>query len=410
MNLQEIIDINLLQKIQDSYAESTGLAAITVDFKGNPIAEYSNFSGFCNCLRQDPQLIENCFKCDAYGGLEAARRGTFYVYKCHAGLVDLSVPIIVKGQWIGSMQVGQARISDEEKDKLDFIVKESSGWQENKEIVDEYNKIPISSLKKIEAAAEMMFYVINHMFEQNVINLAQEELQAKNQQLIQQMKVQADLEKALLDKQIRALQLVVNPHFLFNALNAVTCLSIVENAPRTQDVIVSLADIMKYILTNYNRLVSLKEELSFIDDYLKLQKLRFKDRIQVFFNIDEEIKSIELPSLILQSIIDNAIVHGIEPKDGNGIITIKGYPMGHDSIIEVTDNGVGITKEKIADILADGENMIEQTGQMKGISLRNVNSILISHYGNDYRLSISQNVNGGTTVKLKIPNKYDREI
>ncbi|WP_462410551.1 sensor histidine kinase [Neobacillus sp. Marseille-QA0830] len=405
MNLQEIIDIDLLQKVQDSFAESTGLAAITVDFRGNPITEYSNFSGFCNRIRQDPEWMENCYKCDAYGGLEAARRGTFYMYKCHAGLVDISVPIIVKGQLMGSMLVGQGNVNQKDKAKLDYLIKESSGWQNNPEMAAEFEKIPTSTYEKIKAAAEMMFYVINNMFEKDVMSYVQEELRAKDQQILEQLKVKAELEKELVDKQIQSLQLVINPHFLFNVMNILTCSSIVEKAPKTQEVIVTLSEIMKYILTHYHHLVHLKEELAFIENYLKLQKLRFNDRIRVSITIPEEMKAIKIPPLILQSVLDNAIVHGIEPKDGEGSIDITGYTTNEDYVIEVSDDGVGMSQDKIDRILNGEISSIEQEKQLKGIGLRNIHSILIFHYGNEYIPSITRNRNGGTTVQFRIP-KY----
>ena len=105
--------MNILQKIQDAFAESTGFAAITVDFRGKPITEYSNFSPFCKLVRNHPQFVEICYKCDAFGGLEAARKGTSHIYRCHAGLVDFAVPIMVKGQYLGSMMVGQVKVHKE---------------------------------------------------------------------------------------------------------------------------------------------------------------------------------------------------------------------------------------------------------------------------------------------------------
>lgn len=151
MKLEEIIDIEFLQKVQDAFAKATGLAAITVDYRGNPITKYSNFSKFCNIVRKDPNLMAQCFKCDAFGGLEAARIGHFYVYHCHCGLVDFAVPIIVQGQYLGSMLVGQARMDEKDNEKLDYIVKESPDWKKNHELIKEYEKIPIISYEKITA-------------------------------------------------------------------------------------------------------------------------------------------------------------------------------------------------------------------------------------------------------------------
>ncbi|MFS8631546.1 MAG: PocR ligand-binding domain-containing protein, partial [Bacillales bacterium] len=95
MNLQDVVDIDILQKIQDAFAESTGFAAITVDFRGKPITEYSNFSPFCKLVRNHPQFVEICYKCDAFGGLEAARK----VAEAGYLLGFIIAPIMVFSGW-----------------------------------------------------------------------------------------------------------------------------------------------------------------------------------------------------------------------------------------------------------------------------------------------------------------------
>jgi ligand-binding sensor protein len=402
MKLEGIIDIEFLQKVQDAFAKATGLAAITVDYRGNPITKYSRFCKFCNIVRKDPNLMAQCFKCDAFGGLEAARMGNFYVYYCHCGLVDFAVPIIVQGQYLGSMLAGQVRIDEGDNEKLDYIVKESSNWKENHELIKEYEKIPIISYEKITAAAEMMFYVINHIFEKEIMKYVHEELHKKDQQLINQMKVSAELEKALLNKQIQSLHLLLNPYFLFNTMNVLTCLSIIEEAPKTQEAILTLFEILKYIITNNQNLVQLKEELAFIEKYLLLQKLRFNDRLRVMIDIPKEFESITIPPFLLQTIIDNAVIHGIEPKDGNGNISVKGYSLSRDYVFVISDDGVGMANEKMDRILEDNS---KNNGEkwLKGMGLNYVNSVLISLYGDEYKLSISQNSQGGITVRMRIP-------
>lgn len=402
MNLQDIIDINLLQKVQDAYAEATGLAAITVDFRGNPITKYSNFSPFCNLVRSNPQLVDSCYKCDAYGGFEAARRETSYIYRCHAGLVDFAVPIIVRGQLLGSMMVGQVKIHEDDKTDLDTIAKETTLWKDDPKIQEEYVKVPVITYERIKAAADMMFHVVNNLYEKDIMKYAQEEIRIKNEQLIQQMKVQAELEKALSEKQIQTLQLLVNPHFFFNVMNTMSCMAIMENAEKTQDIIMTLTDIMKYALANNREFVPLKDEIAYVENYLKMQYLRLGDRLNVSIDIPEELQTIKIPPMILQSIIDNAVIHGIEPMEGEGIIAVIGYIAGDDAVIQVSDNGVGISEEKVSDIFREN-NQTSFEQQIKGIGLKHANKVLTSHFGNNYSIKISRNKEGGTIVSMKVP-------
>lgn len=402
MNIQEIIDLDFLQKVQNSFAEATGLAAITVDFRGNPITEYSNFSSFCRNIREDQQLYDKCLKCDAFGGLEAVRRENFFMYRCHTGLVDIAVPIIIKGQFIGSMLVGQAKLNETDNHRLDYITKESSNWKENKKNVADFDQIPIISIEKVTAAAKMMFYVINNMVEKDVMQYVHEELRAKDQELINHLKVQADLEKSLYDKQKHFFKLMVNPNLFFNIMNTMSCLAILEKATRTQDIILTFSEMMKYLLTSDNTFATIEDEISYIHKYVKLQKLRFEDRVQVSIDIPKELRSIKIPAMVLQSILDNAFIHGIEPKDGKGTIQVKGYLLDDDFVCEVIDDGVGMSAAKIASIL-DRNIRTERENQDKGIGLNHVNLILTSIYGNEYKLKITQNDAGGTTVRFRVP-------
>lgn len=185
-------------------------------------------------------------------------------------------------------------------------------------------------------------------------------------------------------------------------MNTLTCLSIIEEAPKTQEAILTLFEMLKYIITNNQNLVQLKEELAFIEKYLLLQKLRFNDRLRVMIDIPKEFESITIPPFLLQAIIDNAVIHGIEPKDGNGNISVKGYSLSRDYVFVVSDDGVGMAKEKMDRIFED--NSKNNGGKwLKGMGLNYVNSVLISLYGDEYKLSISQNSQGGITVRMRIP-------
>lgn len=397
MKLQDIIDIDLLQKVQDSFAEATGLAAITVDFRGNPMTKYSNFSTFCNKIRESKELYNNCLQCDAFGGLEAARREKFFMYRCHTGLVDVAVPIMVEGQLIGSMMIGQVKLAEYDNNRLTYIINETSHWKENQEVIDVFLQQPVISYEKVSAAAEMMFHVINNMVEKDVIQYAQEELRAKDQQLIEQMKVQSDLEKSLFDH-----KLLLNPNFLFDVINTMYSTAILERASKTQDIIITFSEMMKYVLTNYHDLVTIEDEISYIHMYLKLQELRFAERITVSIDIPKELRSIKIPPNIIYSLLDNAIIHGLEPKAGNGKVQIKGYILQHDFVCEVIDDGVGMSADKIASIW-DEINRTEPDMEIKGIGLHQVNAQLTSHFGKDYQLEITQNHSGGTTVRFRLP-------
>lgn len=402
--LDSFIDIDFLQELQDNFSKATGVAAVTVDYAGKPINRRSNFTRFCSLIRENPIWREECHRCDAYGGLEAARLEKPYIYKCHAGLVDISMPIILKGKYVGAILAGQAKIEDEKYKQLPSISIRESNWQDDEEIVKAYNEIEILTYDKVAAAAHMMFVISNYIVEKELINLVQEELNKKNVELMEEMKIRSNLEKSLKESEIKALYAQINPHFLFNVLNTITRLALFENANKTQEIAFCFSELLRYTLKKkQNREVALKEELTYIENYLKIQTVRFGDRLKYEICVDEDINDNSILFMILQPIVENALNHGIGNLKNGGNIQIKGYKKNDDVYIEILDNGVGMNKEKIRDIFSANE-VINEESVSTGLGMNNVNKRLIYYYGEDYNLKVDSKVNQGTKVTIRIPN------
>lgn len=403
-HLSDFIDVDILQEIQDEFAEATGLAAVTVDYRGNPVTRYSNFSRFCTLIRQDKKCEEACHQSDARGGLEAARTGKPYIYRCHTGLVDFAVPIIVKGYYMGAIMAGQIKIKENEEIFLEKIVSEVPKWKEKKEVMKAYDEIVPMEYKKLAAAAHMMFLISNHIVEKGLVTLIQEELNKKNLKLREEMKARIELEKALKDSELKALQSQINPHFLFNTLNTIGRLALIENANRTEEIVYSLAEMLRYTLKkSMNQLVTLNEEVLHIERYLKIQSIRLGDRLKYKIDIPDEIKKVKIPLMILQPFVENSIKHGIDMKEEGGTIKITGYSIKDDVIIKISDDGVGIPKEKL-DIIFN-EKEINGSSSMTGIGINNVDKRLRLHFGHDYKVEIKNNAEKGTTVKIRLPKR-----
>ncbi|MGG7620031.1 sensor histidine kinase [Bacillus coreaensis] len=404
--MKQLSDLDMLQEIQDRFAEATGLAAITVDYSGKPITKYSKFSSFCAYLREFPEYREKCYQCDAFGGLEAARRKKPYIYQCHSGLIDFAIPIIANEQYLGSILAGQTRLDEISVYKLDSIGRKSE-WEKHEKAKEAFEDIPLIPFEKVSAAAEMMFLVVNNLVEQNITSLIQNELNEKNTKLIQEMQLREQLEMELQRKDIQSQQLQMNPYFLFGILNTASNLSILEDATKTGELIFSLTEFTRYLLDNINSLVTLEEELTHVENYLAMQAIRFEDRITYEINVPDQMKTSKIPAVIIQSIVDNAVIHGLEPKEWGGRVTITGSSQGGQWIIEVSDNGVGIPEHMINNLLSFKDETHSER-QSKGIGLSVVNQILISHYGLEHSMAIKSIREVGTTVTIKVPKQMGR--
>ncbi len=201
--------------------------------------------------------------------------------------------------------------------------------------------------------------------------------------------------KLFANAELKALQSQINPHFLFNALNTISyhCRQKPETAKK---LITYLADYYRHNLSDSSTLIPLSKELQHINAYVNIETARFGDRLNVSYMLEGDYSEIKLPALIIQPLVENAIKHGIQPKveGGNIVIELKKYDDYFEFI--VSDDGVGVSEEKLKTIL-------DPDTTRKSIGLSNVHKRLITIYGPDNGLNIISKENKGTTVSFKIP-------
>jgi len=198
-------------------------------------------------------------------------------------------------------------------------------------------------------------------------------------------------EQLLLRARLDALSSQINPHFLFNTLNTVTALIRVD--PDTaRGVVLKLSNILRRLLRKHETFVPLREELSFIDDYLDIEVARFgEDNLDIVKEIDANTLETFIPSMLLQPIVENSLKHGLAPKLEGGRICLRTATRNDRLCIEIEDNGVGISEERLPQVYVEG------------IGLSNVRERLRVLYGTDFNLDIASQEGKGTTIRIDVP-------
>jgi len=201
--------------------------------------------------------------------------------------------------------------------------------------------------------------------------------------------------------EFQALQSQINPHFLFNTLNTIARTAMFEEAEDTVKLIQALSSLFRYRIRNCEDLVSVEEEVGLIREYLYLQKVRFKGRLVFEINMEEACKKMILPVFTLQPLVENAIIHGIEPKMEGGHVRIRLYRKNNKVIIKVTDTGIGMEKEQY-------EKLIEKLKkkETKGIGVANVYNRFKLYFKESGVFKIYSRVGKGTSIKLTV----DKEV
>jgi len=216
-------------------------------------------------------------------------------------------------------------------------------------------------------------------------------------------------ENDLLKAKLLFLQAQMNPHFLFNALNAISSVCGRENAKEAQTLILRLADFLRGTLKREKEYISLKEEMEYIDAYLEIEKARFQDRLNVVkdINIQEKDWKTLMPLLVLQPLVENAVRHGIGNVEEGGTVTIK-VEVNHNAIIiSVSDDGAGMKMDVLDQELI--ERRSSRNGGM-GIGVRNIHQRLVQYYGKEYGLKYEGNNGKGTKVTVRIPLKREDKL
>lgn len=394
-SLDEIINLQSLQEIQDKFSEATGIAAVIVDANGAPVTKPSKFTEFCCYIRSFPEGFERCKACDDRGGRNAMERQRPVVYHCHSGLTDFAAPIIVQNEYVGAFLAGQVLLPNPDFDAKQEMFNRLLPLGMDRETLSElFDKIATIPEYRLKAAADLLHLMANYIVEMSATNQIQK-------QLMEEMKANAELQNLLRAAELKALQAQINPHFLFNALNTIARLSLLEGAERTQEVVHSLSALLRTNLQDLEEMRTLEREIKSIEDYLSIQKVRFGDRIQATIDIEPNIMKISVPALSLQPLVENAIIHGLEPKKEGGHIYISGYVTHDKIIIRVSDTGVGIPQEQVGTILKREKR--SSKGHLTGIGLINVHQRIQHYFGEQYGLRIESKVGQGTNVYLLLP-------
>ena len=406
LRLESLIRVERLQKVQDNFSDAVGVAVVIVDHQGKPVTRSSGFSAFCQAIRETEAGLHRCFLSDNGGGRMAMATGEPSIYRCHCGLVDFAAPIIVRGQYLGAVLSGQVTLSGEHGVDLKPIIPLDESWRNDPHLVALHEDIHEIPYTKLQSAAYTLFYLAEYLVEESYANVVRQELDAKNLRLMDESKRRAELERMLHQAELIALSCQVNPHFLFNVLNSIGRLALLEKAKKTETIVFAFADMMRYVLKkSRSQIVTLRSELDHIRNYMFIQQVRMGDRFTFALAVSDKYADVQCPFMSLQPLVENCVNYAIEPREADGRIEIRARDDGKDVILEITDNGDGMAPDKIGSALDGTADHLGRTS----IGLNNVDSRLRHFFGDGYRLQIESpgTPGGGTRVQMRLPLHFD---
>lgn len=248
-----------------------------------------------------------------------------------------------------------------------------------------------------------IFNDMKHAMEENIQTIQENH---RMTELLQQEKLEnSEMEKRLNANRLELLKSQINPHFLFNTLNMIGSMADLEDAPTTEKMTQSLAQLFRYNLNTREQIVPIEMELRIAENYMYLQKMRFGSRIQYQVNTPEDVSHIRIPSFTMQPLVENAIVHGLSKKEQGGTVsvTVTEDPTSEIVTLLIEDDGLGIAKERLSALNARMHNPEENKTARIGIGLGNIYCRIRTLYPEGGDLSIDAKEGVGTRITLTIP-------
>lgn len=399
-----------LENIQKSLSKATGLAFVTVDYRGEPITESTSFSSFCRMARNDGQLSLRCKSSDAFGSIQAAVMQKPSVYFCPCGLLEVAIPIVVRGHYLGGFIGGQVRCSDapEDTSRLEKVMAPAAIEgiiEKNKDLLEQ---LPEYSFEKFMDIVNLIFLIINQLGENEMHLQMRWEKQQKQVKKLYSLNQKLAEESAQKDLKILDLEASRDFGSILDAMISLVNLTVIEEAPRTGELLNQLIDYVKYSSMEKGTFVSLSRDLEQAERFLSMQKQKLGERLNYSIQVPKNMTMQRIPSNVLLPFVKSAVYYGVMMKKGGGEVTVKGYSSDGRCVIEVEDSGLGMTEEELQinfEVFGDRYEgyYISRGKEYAQLKMKKI-------FGDSYEIVIESNKGKGRRTVICWPENFSERV
>lgn len=276
-------------------------------------------------------------------------------------------------------------------------------------VLSRYVTRPISELSEIMSTQEAAAPTISNQYlsRRDEIGILYNEYKAMMDKLNTSIKMDYQNKLISLDAQMKSLEARINSHFLFNTLACFNSIAEIDGSERLSTMSIALGNMFRYTIKTKSELVSIQDELDHVNDYATIQSIRYSGRFALLVTVPDEMRSLTVLKLILQPLVENAFIHGLQNCQTGSQIVISGSLENDFLIISVTDDGQGIEAghlAKLQGLLQEGSAFTELGHRNnQSIGLKNIHTRIELYYGKGYGLTIKSTVDRGTCIQIKLP-------
>lgn len=363
------LPLDLINKLIGDIYDAVGVRMSLIGCTGERLAETEYQNILCRAAEHDPALYARCVACSEEAARRAAQSGGVYIYRCWRGLMSACAPIDVDGQNLGRLLI--------------------SGFVSTPESMTAAEQVfpdPAFQLSASELATFPFIYQTRVQDTIRIISIAAG--------YITELFLRRRAEHRQAQAEFQALQSQISPHFLFNTLNSISQLALLEGAEQSPEAIYALASILRRTMKQNTAPVPLEDELVTVREYVRLKQLTGRCPIEYREELQPGTQALSLPSFSIQPLIENAISHGLEPLPQGGIVSLTVHMNDDYVVLSVTDNGAGFDPAIVKPAAG---------GEMSGIGFANVIRRLHDFFGPTFHNKVYSAPGEGTTISLYIP-------
>ena len=388
--------IGSIRASMERLSQALGLSLALLDTAGKCLFKTANHPELCStlaelgngayCLEQMRPMLAS------FSSMPEEQLRKPHFITCCNKIASTVIPIFYNGQIQAYMKCGEVFLGQADRDFLLANLPETAeryGASAAK-LSDLACGIPILPKSRLYTAAEATFAIANTISGMAAQALRQRELNESKLSLARQQLATASLEKALQQADLKLLQSQITPHFLFNTLNTIAQMAYVEDATRAAELTWSLSELLRVTLRKTEELIPLHEEFSLLKSYIHIQQERFGERIAFSTHMDELAREVPVPCMLFQPLVENSIIHGLEPAVGKGRIDVSITLEAGRVRAVIEDDGVGF----------DVESMHSRGNK---IGLRSIQNRLEHYFGTGQGMSIRSKPGKGTRIELHFP-------
>lgn len=387
--LAKRINMNLLI---EQFMNIVHMNIFFIDITKQFMAEKRFLLKFCQlCIKYQ------CGNCMLIKKSEITNKKNSSIFQCNYGIAVYQTPIIASHKVLGYLSCGYGKLSDI-KAIPPIIVRE--------DMRKAYEDVPFISRNHLTSVSETLS-LISTSFVRLVLNhMKEEEINKYKISLAEERENQMRLTEMLNQTHLKFLESQVNPHFLFNTLNTIAQQAVIDGADKIASLTYSLSSLLRLSLGKEKSLLTVAEEIKYIKDYLYIQKTRFPRKFSFEIHMDEEVEQVYIPLMTLMVLVENSVLHGFKDISYKGKLIIRGYSNGQYAILEVQDNGCGMSP-KLLEIIESLPRTQYNQIELKGIGIKNIFLRLKHYYEDNFIFEVTNNVDQGILTKIGIPLRHE---